>query len=73
MILLTIAGIFIFIGILRLAVAFTWGLFKVLFGVGLFLFCPALFVILLITGLLSGGWLLLLILIGIFGFAFHHN
>ena len=57
----------LFFGILRVALRLAWGTAKFLFGLGLFFFCPLLFVIAVMLGWLGHMWIPILIVALIFG------
>ena len=52
----------LFFGILRLGLSLAWGTMKLLFGLGLFWFCPFLFVLAVLFGAFSHVWLPILII-----------
>ena len=66
---LIILFIALFIGLIGLAIRLAWGFLKFITGVGLFLVCPILFIVLLATHTLNFG-IVLLILLGICGVGF---
>ena len=54
----------LFFGILRIGLKMAWGSAKFLFGLGLFWFCPLLFLLAVLLGGFSHSWLLI-VLIGL--------
>ena len=52
----------LFIGVLFIGLRLAWGLVKILFGLGLFWFCPLLFVLAVLLGGFPHIWLLILII-----------
>ena len=60
----------LFFGILKAAFRFAWGVTKFFFGLGLFWFCPALFVIAALFGWLGHMWIPILIFALLFGGGF---
>ena len=63
----------LFIVVLTAGLKLAWGLTKLLFGLGLFWFCPLLFILAVLFGGFSHTWLIILI-IGLLlgrGFARH--
>ena len=71
-ILLGILFLFIFFGLLGIAVRLAWGFLKFITGVGLFCACPLLFLLLLMTGTLNFG-VVLIILLALCGIGFHRG
>jgi hypothetical protein len=66
--LITLAILYVTLGLTSFVFRVSFGLFKVLFSVGLLFVCPVLFIIALATGLLHSGWFwILLILFICFG------
>ena len=49
-------------GVIRAGIRLAWGTTKFLFGLGLFWFCPLLFVLAVAFGWFSGMWILILII-----------
>lgn len=60
----------LFIGVLFIGLRLAWGLVKILFGLGLFWFCPLLFVLAVLLGGFPHIWLLILIIALICGCGF---
>lgn len=58
---ITVFMIMLLVGIVSLAVRLSWGILKFVFGLGLFWFCPLLFVLAVLFGLFSHMWLPILI------------
>lgn len=58
-----IAVLYVLFGLGSLILRASFGIFKVLFSVGLFFFCPILFLIALACGLLQSGWFWILLLV----------
>ncbi len=58
MMVLTIMLLF---GVISAAIRLAWGITKFLFGLGLFCFCPILFVVIILLGGFSHLWLPILI------------
>ena len=48
--------------VISLAIRFAWSAVKFVFGLGLFWFCPLLFVLAVAFGWFSGMWILILII-----------
>ena len=59
-ILLTV--LYLTLGIVSLCLKVSFGIFKILFGAGLFFFCPLLFIIALMTGLCHSGFFWILVI-----------
>lgn len=53
--------IFLLLGIVRIGLRFAWGTTKFLFGLGLFWFCPLLFVLAVLFGAFHHLWIPILI------------
>ncbi len=70
---ITLLMLVLFIGILFIGLRLAWGLAKILFGLGLFWFCPLLFVLAVVLGLFPHTWLLILIIALICGLGFTHR
>lgn len=58
-----IAVLYMLCGLVSLILRASFGIFKVLFSVGLFFCCPVLFLIALACGLLHSGWFWILLLV----------
>ena len=54
--------LFLFVGILMIGIRLAWGAAKLLFGLGLFWFCPLLFVLAILLGGFAHIWPLILII-----------
>ena len=67
---MTVFMILLLIGIIRIGLRLAWGTAKFIFGLGLFWFCPLLFVIAAMFGLFSSLWLPILIIGLMFGRGF---
>ena len=70
-----VMGILFFIilmlsGVISVAIKLAWGATKFLFGLGLFLFCPVLFIIAVLLGGFTYLWLPILIVGALFGRGF---
>ena len=68
-------GIFVFMAVLLVSVIsigirLAWGVTKFVFGLGLFWFCPLLFVLAVLLGGFSHTWLLIVIVGLLFGGGF---
>ena len=59
--------VMLFFGIMSLALKLVWNLTKFVFGLGLFCFCPLLFVLVVLLGGFSHLWLPILIVGLLFG------
>ena len=59
---LMIMSVALFLGIISLVIRLAWGTAKFVFGLGLFFFCPVLFVLAVILGGFSHIWLPILII-----------
>ncbi len=70
---ITLLMLILFIGILFIGLRLAWGLVKILFGLGLFWFCPLLFILAVVLGLFPHTWLLILIIALICGRGFIHG
>ena len=67
MVTITVFMIILLLGIVSLAFRLSWGILKFVFGLGLFWFCPLLFVLAVLFGLFSHMWLPILIVGLLFG------
>lgn len=63
----------LFFGVLTAGIRLAWGLTKILFGLGLFWFCPLLFILAVLFGGFSHTWLLILIIGLLCGRGFSRN
>ena len=59
--LIMILMLMLFIGVLITGIRLAWGLARFMFGLGLFWFCPLLFILAVLFGGFSHMWLLILI------------
>lgn len=62
--------VMLFIGVISIGIRLAWGAMKFLFGLGLFWFCPLLFVLAVLFGGFSHTWLLIVIVGLLFGSGF---
>ena len=62
--------VMLLVGIISLAIRFAWSVTKFVFGLGLFWFCPLLFVLAVAFGWFGGLWLPILIIGLLFGGGF---
>ncbi len=60
--LITILMIMLFFAVIRVGFRLAWGMTKFLFGLGLFWFCPLLFVLVVLSGGFSHMWLPIVLL-----------
>lgn len=67
MITLFVFMIMLLLGIVGLAIRLSWGFIKFVLGLGLFWFCPLLFVLAVVFGFFSHMWLPILIIGLLFG------
>lgn len=66
----TIILIILLFGVIRIGLRLAWSVTKFVFGLGLFFFCPLLFVIAAATGFFGSMLLPLVILVLLFSFGF---
>ena len=66
----TVLLLMIFAGVISIGIRLAWGLTKFLFGLGLFWFCPALFILAVLFGWFSHLWLPILVIGLLFGRGF---
>ena len=64
---LTVLMIMLLVGVIRIGIRLAWGTAKFIFGLGLFWFCPLLFVLAVMFGLFESLWLPIVIIALIFG------
>ena len=57
-------------GVISIGIRLAWGAMKFFFGLGLFWFCPLLFVLAVLLGGFSHNWLLIVIVGLLFGSGF---
>ena len=57
----------LFVSVISIGIRMAWGATKFIFGLGLFWFCPLLFVLAVLFGLFSHMWLPILIVGLLFG------
>lgn len=62
--------VMVLVGIIKLSLSLAWGLTKFIFGLGLFLICPLIFILAVLLGAFSQLWLPILIIGLIFGKGF---
>ena len=62
MLIITILFLVLFFGVIRFGLRLAWGLVKILCGIGLFAFCPALLAAMLIFGFFGHGIIPMIIL-----------
>lgn len=62
--------VMLFAGVISIGIQLAWGAAKFLFGLGLFWFCPLLFVLAVLFGGFSHTWLLIVIVGLLFGGGF---
>ena len=67
---ITVFMIMLLVGIVSLAFRLSWGILKFVFGLGLFWFCPLLFVLAVLFGGFSHTWLLIVMVGLLFGGGF---
>ena len=60
----------LFVSVISIGIRLAWGTTKFLFGLGLFWFCPLLFVLAVLFGGFSHTWLLIVIVGLLFGRGF---
>ena len=60
--LMMILMIMLFVGVIKVGIRLAWGTTKFLFGLGLFWFCPLLFVLAVLFGGFSHLWLPIVII-----------
>lgn len=65
-----ILGFLLVFIVVRLALKLAWGIIKILFSIGLFAFCPVLFIVLGILGLLGSGWWIIVLIAIVCGVGF---
>ena len=69
LILFVVLAAMIFFGLIKFALKASWGLLKLLFAIGAFLICPALFIVFIVIGLIGACFVpLLLIALSLFAF-----
>ena len=66
----TVILLMILVGVISAGIRLAWGLTKFLFGLGLFWFCPVLFVLAVLFGWFSHVWLPILLIGLLFGRGF---
>ena len=62
--------VILFASVINIGIRLAWGAMKFLFGLGLFWFCPFLFVLAVLFGGFSHTWLLIVIVGLLFGSGF---
>ena len=62
--------VMLFVSVISIGIRLAWGATKFLFGLGLFWFCPLLFVLAVLFGGFSHTWLLIVIVGLLFGGGF---
>ena len=60
----------LFVSVISIGIRMAWGATKFIFGLGLFWFCPLLFVLAVLFGGFSHTWLLIVIVVLLFGGGF---
>ncbi len=66
----TVFLLMILVGVITTGIRLAWGLTKFVFGLGLFWFCPVLFVLAVLFGWFSHLWLPILVIGLLFGRGF---
>ena len=71
--LIAILMVMILFGVIRTGIRLAWGAAKFFFGLGLFFFCPLLFVLAVLLGAFRTMWLPILIVGVLFGGGFRRS
>ncbi len=62
--------IILFFGVIKIGLKLAWSAMKFVFGLGLFFFCPLLFVVAAAMGLFGSMLIPIIVMIVLFGFGF---